>query len=865
MRFIEHLTARASLIQRIVFWLAPLACLLGIWFTLRHDPNTKIDLRLDRSAAIERAREYAAGRGVDVSTWTSGCRAEANNDRYSYFRIHENADTGVLRRLTPEVFINVMFANYETGEVFAVTLAPDGAPVGFRHNLSDANSQTAGGAVTFNVDELTHAVAPSATLEVSRAAADAELTRIAGEYGIPLNSFSTPVLKETRTPKIDEVTRHFTYRLNLPESSEVEVNQLISVVGNKIIQSKATTKVDKAYAKANFLNHQILNTIALSFYGVLLAVLVIYGLYRYLQLTRQKEVPHARSLLIAAVVGLIFFLIAMQTDFVIIAPGTPSRIAFWMTLVLGGGFVTLFMGLGIGIVFGAGEGTVREAYPGKLTSFDALLTGRIFSRNVARSVLVGVALGSWLVLLQSLPTLFWLGRADGGLGLASNLFEIFYGRLTPLLPLLNPPLHSVMVVISGLLLPLALFHRRIRADRRYFAVLILLCIVANFGTVQTQPMPFLALVMQSTALALVLLASFFFYDLLTAIVAAGVPALVTFVTYLAVQPSTSLRQAAWVSVGIVIVILLIEIYLMARGRTYTEDDVRPLYARHLAERVRMQSEVSAAREAQVRLMPAVLPQLANLSIAAECRPARTVGGDFFDVFSLDEKRIGVFVAEGGERGLEAALTIAFAKGFLMPRLQSGDTPGEIVCSLQTRLSPLLDLNQSALGLTFAVFDTGAGTFTYARTGDYPRVVIRRTNGDIISGDTERIWNLDTASPDSSSDCSIREAQFTFEAGDAAVIITDGIAKTLTTDAGLAKLATDITRLDRKSNGKQLTVSGANLPAQDLSLKPVARDDIPLRHALAAALKVQAKRARKLGIEDDLTAVVLRYDFASLPA
>ncbi len=862
MRFVEHLTARASLIQRIVFWLAPLACLLGIWLTVQYDPNTNIDLRIDRPTAIERGREYALTRGIDVSTWTSGCRAEADNDRYSYFRIHENAETNTLRRLAPEVVINVIFANYETGEIFAVTLAPDGSPVGFRHNISSENTEDAGGVITItNHNVLTHSVAPPANLEVSRAAADAELSRIAGEYGISLNSFSTPVLKETRTPKIDDIARHFTYRLNFPESPQLEAYQLISVVGNKVIQSKATTKVDEAYAKANFLNHQILNTIATALYGVLLAALVIYGLYRYVQLTRQKEVPHARSLLIAAVMGLIFLLIALQTDFVIIAPGTPSRIAFWMALILGGGFTMLFMGLGIGIAFGAGEGTVREAYPGKLTSLDALLTGRILSRNVARSVLVGVVLGGWLVLLQNLPNVFWLGRADGGQGLASHLFEIFYGRLTPLLPLINPPLHSVMVVISGLLLPLALFHRRIRNDNRYFAVLILLCVVANFGTVQQQPMPFLALVMQSIVLALMLLASFFFYDLLTAIVAVGFPAFVTFVVYLAVQPSTSLRQAAWVSVGIGIVILLVEIYFLARGRTYTEDDVRPLYARHLAERVRMQSEVSAAREAQVRLMPAALPQLANLSIAAECRPARTVGGDFFDVFPLDEKRIGVFVAEGGERGLEAALTIAFAKGFLMPRLQSRDTPGEIVCSLQTRLLPLLDLNQTALGLTFAVFDTQAGTFTYARTGDYPRVVIRRMNGDIISGDTERIWNLDAAS----SDCSIREATFTFEAGDAAVIITDGIAKTLSGDAGLAKLATDITRLDPNSNGKLLRVSDANLPAQDISLKPASRDDFPLRRALADALKVQAKRARKLGIEDDLTAVVLRYDFASLSA
>jgi sigma-B regulation protein RsbU (phosphoserine phosphatase) len=53
-----------------------------------------------------------------------------------------------------------------------------------------------------------------------------------------------------------------------------------------------------------------------------------------------------------------------------------------------------------------------------------------------------------------------------------------------------------------------------------------------------------------------------------------------------------------------------------------------VYAKHLAERVSMQAEVSAAREAQKRLMPERLPSLRNFSIAARCHPAHEVGGDF---------------------------------------------------------------------------------------------------------------------------------------------------------------------------------------------------------------------------------------------
>ena len=46
----------------------------------------------------------------------------------------------------------------------------------------------------------------------------------------------------------------------------------------------------------------------------------------------------------------------------------------------------LVMGLFMGLAYGSGEGDIRESYPGKLTSLDALVTGRLFSQNVMSRV-----------------------------------------------------------------------------------------------------------------------------------------------------------------------------------------------------------------------------------------------------------------------------------------------------------------------------------------------------------------------------------------------------------------------------------------------------------------------------------------------
>ena len=51
------------------------------------------------------------------------------------------------------------------------------------------------------------------------------------------------------------------------------------------------------------------------------------------------------------------------------------------------------VGLFIGLAYGSGEGDIRESYPSKLTSLGAVVTGRLFSQNISRAILIGRAIG----------------------------------------------------------------------------------------------------------------------------------------------------------------------------------------------------------------------------------------------------------------------------------------------------------------------------------------------------------------------------------------------------------------------------------------------------------------------------------------
>jgi len=62
-----------------------------------------------------------------------------------------------------------------------------------------------------------------------------------------------------------------------------------------------------------------------------------------------------------------------------------------------------------------------------------------------------------------------------------------------------------------------------------------------------------------------------------------------------------------------------------------------------------EEELKRAREIQQMLLPSRLPQLPGAQIAGAWQPAREVGGDYFDVIQLDEKRVGLCVGDWREK------------------------------------------------------------------------------------------------------------------------------------------------------------------------------------------------------------------------
>jgi serine phosphatase RsbU (regulator of sigma subunit) len=110
----------------------------------------------------------------------------------------------------------------------------------------------------------------------------------------------------------------------------------------------------------------------------------------------------------------------------------------------------------------------------------------------------------------------------------------------------------------------------------------------------------------------------------------------------------------------------------------------------------------------------------GLALAAHCEPAREVGGDYYDLFRLDEHRLGVLVADVSGKGTSAALYMAELKGVMLSLSLHYSSPRELLVTADRILADHLD-TRSFITVTYAVVDLRARTLTYARAGHCPLI------------------------------------------------------------------------------------------------------------------------------------------------
>ena len=146
------------------------------------------------------------------------------------------------------------------------------------------------------------------------------------------------------------------------------------------------------------------------------------------------------------------------------------------------------------------------------------------------------------------------------------------------------------------------------------------------------------------------------------------------------------------------------------------------------ERERVEQELRVARSIQQASLPKEVPELEGYQISPFYRPAREVGGDFYDFFDLEDGRVGVAVGDATGKGMPAALAVSATSSMLRAVAQAfgSSSPGEVLSRVNETLVARIPANMFVTCF-YAIVEPESASLSYANAGhDLPYL---HRNGD----------------------------------------------------------------------------------------------------------------------------------------
>jgi sigma-B regulation protein RsbU (phosphoserine phosphatase) len=194
--------------------------------------------------------------------------------------------------------------------------------------------------------------------------------------------------------------------------------------------------------------------------------------------------------------------------------------------------------------------------------------------------------------------------------------------------------------------------------------------------------------------------------------------------------------------------------------------------REMAQRERLNRELEIAREVQEHLFPQRLPSVPGLDYSGRCRPAREVGGDYYDFLELPGGKLGIAIGDVSGKGVGAALMMASLEAMLRGLASVLDDLTDLMSRVNSLISQASSANRYAT-LFYAQYDPQSRQLSYVNAGHNPPVVVRK------SGRAIRVFRLETGGPVIGLlRHHYQQELFGLEPGDLVVLFTDGISESM---------------------------------------------------------------------------------------
>ena len=191
-----------------------------------------------------------------------------------------------------------------------------------------------------------------------------------------------------------------------------------------------------------------------------------------------------------------------------------------------------------------------------------------------------------------------------------------------------------------------------------------------------------------------------------------------------------------------------------------------------AEKERIGAELSMATAIQSSQLPRLFPpfpQRREFDLFASMKPAKEVGGDFYDFFLVDEDHVALVMADVSGKGVPAALFMMVSRVLIKARLQNGDSPAKALAYVNDQLC---DSNDAGFFVTVwaAVLEISTGKGVAVNAGhEHPALRRAGESYDLVVYKHSPAVALMPG-------MRYQEHEFQLEPGDSVFVYTDGVAE-----------------------------------------------------------------------------------------
>jgi sigma-B regulation protein RsbU (phosphoserine phosphatase) len=163
-----------------------------------------------------------------------------------------------------------------------------------------------------------------------------------------------------------------------------------------------------------------------------------------------------------------------------------------------------------------------------------------------------------------------------------------------------------------------------------------------------------------------------------------------------------------------------------------KEQIRNL-ARVTAEKARVDGELRAANRIQASMLPRLFPpypDIANLDLFATMEPAKEVGGDFYDFYLLDDRRLCFCIGDVSGKGVPAALFMVIGMTILKNLVRQGQPLAQVFTQANNMLCSENDMFITAF---MGILDTATGELEYLSAGHNPPLISQGGRGFRLFG------------------------------------------------------------------------------------------------------------------------------------